>query len=241
MRLPVAITGVRARERRPYNVGQVVGVATTASGQERAFIWNGGGRIADIGTLAGRDTAPGQINDRGVVVGRSLLQDGSWHAFSWTRTGGMVDLNKRLGAIPSGLVIDYAAGIGNDGTILATSNAGLVVLKPGPARDAAPLVGPILNASSARANIPFNAVIHFLDSDSGETHRGTWDWGDGSAPESATVREHNGQGNLTGSHRFRETGDYLVVMTVIDSGGRQSSSAGFVSVCDPASRTGCMR
>jgi probable HAF family extracellular repeat protein len=233
--------GSRSRAVDINNGGQVVGASTTASGQEHGFIWNGGGRIADLGTLAGRDTTPRQVNDHGVAVGLSLLRNGRWHGFSWTRARGIADLNNRLGAIPNGLVVEDALGIGNDGTIVASSNAGLVVLKPGPARDAAPLVGPMVNAASARVNKPLDAVIHFLDIDRGERHRASWDWGDGSKPEPARVRERGGAGSITGSHTFREDGDYVVVLTVSDSAGHQSSSVTLVSVCAATADTRCNR
>jgi probable HAF family extracellular repeat protein len=233
--------GNRSRAIDVNDGGQVVGASTTASGQERAFIWNGGGRIADLGTLAGRDTVPRQINNHGVAVGNSLLGNGKRHAFSWTRTRGMVDLNRHLAIVPNGMVIEDALGIGNDGTILAMSNAGLVVLKPGPVRDAAPLVGPMVNPTSVRLTRPLNAVIHFLDIQRGDTHRGSWDWGDGSKPEPATIRERYGAGTATGSHVFREGGDYVVVLTLTDSGGRQSSSVTLVSICDPAGDANCRR
>jgi probable HAF family extracellular repeat protein len=206
-----------------------------------AFRWSAGKGIADLGTLAGRDTTPWQINNRGVAVGRSLLSNRQSHAFSWTRGRGMADLNKRLAAVPNGMVIEDALGVGNDGTIVAMSNAGLVVLKPGPARDAAPLVGPMVNATSVRLNSPLRAVIHFLDIQRADTHQGSWDWGDGSKLEPATLRERNGAGTATGSHTYHEGGDYVVVLTVTDSGGRKSSSVTLVSICDPAGDANCRR
>jgi probable HAF family extracellular repeat protein len=231
--------GNRSRSVDINDLGQVVGVASTARGQEHAFIWYGSGRLIDLGTLGGTDSAPFQINRHGQVVGGSVVGGNTWHAFSWTRGRGMVDLNWHLAAIPRGMVIESAQGIGDDGTIVAMSNAGLVVLKPGPVHDRAPLVGPVVNAASARVNTPLHAVIQFLDRDRADTHRGNWDWGDGTPAEAAAIRERDGIGIITGTHRFREPGDYIVVMTVTDSGGRQSSSVTLVSVCNPSTGEGC--
>jgi len=89
--------------------------------------------------------------------------------------------------------------------------------------------------------VPFNAVVHFLDNDRGDTHRASWDWGDGSPVETALVRERDGAGIATGRHRFRDAGDHIVVMTVRDSGGRQSSSVTMLPVCNPSTGEGCQR
>ena len=42
----------------------------------------------------------------------------------------MVDLNQRLRHAPAGLVVDFAVAISESGAIVATSNAGLVLLRP---------------------------------------------------------------------------------------------------------------
>jgi probable HAF family extracellular repeat protein len=54
--------------------------------------------ITDLGTLGGTHSSASGINARGQVVGRSeIAADGSSHAFRWTQTGGIEDLNNAPG------------------------------------------------------------------------------------------------------------------------------------------------
>ena len=46
----------------------------------------------DLGTLGGVFSSASAINANGQVVGGSQTADGTYHAFSWTAAGGMVDL-----------------------------------------------------------------------------------------------------------------------------------------------------
>ena len=48
--------------------------------------------IVDLGTLGGAWSQALAVNAAGQVVGLSGTAKGENHAFSWTRTGGMVDL-----------------------------------------------------------------------------------------------------------------------------------------------------
>jgi probable HAF family extracellular repeat protein len=56
--------------------------------------------MVDLGTLGGSESAAFGINATGQVVGESETTDGSRHAVSWTRAGGIVDL-KTLGGADS--------------------------------------------------------------------------------------------------------------------------------------------
>lgn len=125
------------------NRGQVVGFSTTASGLEHAFRWDGSGRMKDLGTLGGTSSRAWRVNDDGIAVGQAMTRGERYRAAAWTPARGIVDLNTLLARAPQGLILDNALGIGNDGTIIATSNAGLVVLKPRASGLSAPVVGPI--------------------------------------------------------------------------------------------------
>src|SRR6266513_495462 len=86
--------------------GQVVGVSSRAGNDaNHAFSWTPTGGMIDLGTLGGRDSGfegvffegvPFQaLNASGHTVGVSETVDDRrvpFHAFSWTPTGGMIDL-----------------------------------------------------------------------------------------------------------------------------------------------------
>ena len=143
--------------------------------------------------------------------------------------------------MPRALVIESVWGVADNGTILARSNAGLVVLKPGMPPDDAPVLGGLANGTTFFYTAPYAAVTWFLDANAADTHRATWRWGDGSRPEAATVTERNGAGRISGVHRYREPGTYQVTLTVTDSGGRQSSTTALVAACDPKPGVPCQR
>jgi hypothetical protein len=57
-----------------------------------------------------------------------LIRAGSWRATLWRGLTTPIDLNSRLHRIPAGLVLERGAAVNEAGTILAYSNAGLVML-----------------------------------------------------------------------------------------------------------------
>src|SRR5262245_37161242 len=72
------------------NRGHVVGVSTTATGDNHAFLWKHG-RMIDLGTLGGTMSAAFGLNDRDQVVGESTTASGEVRAFLW-RKGVMQEL-----------------------------------------------------------------------------------------------------------------------------------------------------
>jgi probable HAF family extracellular repeat protein len=48
--------------------------------------------MVDLGTLGGRDSHVAAISETGQVVGRSQTSAGTYHAFSWTSSTGIVDI-----------------------------------------------------------------------------------------------------------------------------------------------------
>ena len=79
--------------------GRVIGTYDVGSGYH-AFSWTAKEGMIDLGTLGGWRVVPAAVSNRDQVVGRSSLipapvpvfEFGQGHAFSWTPTGGMVDL-----------------------------------------------------------------------------------------------------------------------------------------------------
>src|SRR5438067_1199865 len=98
--------------------GQVVGYSYLANGQYRAFLWQNG-IMSDLGTLGGTSSSATDINDSGVIVGRSLTAESTdaqivAHAFV-LQSGVMTDLGTLGGTI------SYARGINNHGQIVGYS------------------------------------------------------------------------------------------------------------------------
>jgi probable HAF family extracellular repeat protein len=75
--------------------GQIAGYVPYASGPDgQTVIFNPDGSQIPLGTLGGNYSQPIQINNSGYVVGLSTVTSGgSSHAFLWTPSEGMKDLN----------------------------------------------------------------------------------------------------------------------------------------------------
>jgi probable HAF family extracellular repeat protein len=83
--------------------GQAVGVSGLCSnttlppvgpGGPHAVLWGSDGSATDLGSLPGSvgNNVAGSINNRGDVVGTSVLSDGTVHGYLWTKQAGMQDL-----------------------------------------------------------------------------------------------------------------------------------------------------
>jgi len=82
------------------DAGQIVGKSDSAATPFHAVLWTAPGSIQDLGTLPGGSCSDAAgINANGTVVGESEVAQGptpctgTIHAFIWTASGGMVDLN----------------------------------------------------------------------------------------------------------------------------------------------------
>jgi probable HAF family extracellular repeat protein len=74
----------------------------------------------NLGSLGGYASEARAINNSGTVVGWSYLADNyTTHAFAWTASGGLQDLNNLIPA-NSGWVLMYANGINASGQIVGT-------------------------------------------------------------------------------------------------------------------------
>jgi probable HAF family extracellular repeat protein len=134
--------------------GQVAGNSTVGSRfRSHAFIWTRASGLVDIRTLGGSFSTAFGVNNKGQVVGAALTKGGQrLNAFVSTAKQGMVDLNKRLRHRPAGLVLDRAYAISDNGTIVASSNAGIVLLEPDAGPKGVHTVGPITGADLVPVN-----------------------------------------------------------------------------------------
>ena len=95
--------------------GAVVGAGDSAGGFFHAALFDAAG-AHDLGTLGGSTSTALGINDLGQIVGQSLIESQTYHAFLWDSLTGMRDLNALIGP-SSGWVLTDATAISNTGFI----------------------------------------------------------------------------------------------------------------------------
>lgn len=215
--------------------GQVAGIAQHASGEWRAFSWTADGGMTDLGTFGGGGSDSAALNSEGEIVGSAQDASGQRRAFLWRmKTGSLLDLNEVTPGKPAGMMLERGLAIAGDGTLLADSNAGLVLLRPGPLSSHPPLVAPIAADDPVAVGTAVRVRANYTDADAGDSHTATWDWGDGSSLEAGIVEGSDGAGTVTGAHVYDAAGIYRVALTVTDDTGRAAQVARDVVVYDPS-------
>jgi probable HAF family extracellular repeat protein len=136
------------------NSGQVVGFAVNSNWVIRAFLWQSGTGMQDLGTLGGQVSQAFGINDSGQVVGSSD------HAFLWQSGTGMQDLNRLIPAGSGWTLLEEATAINDSGCIVGFG------LNPAGARDAF-LLTPVVPEPSVLAMLLTGGVAG-----------GAWIWRD---------------------------------------------------------------
>jgi probable HAF family extracellular repeat protein len=214
--------------------GQVAGFLNFASfGDNRAMTWTRDGGMVDLGALGGRVSSAFSVNNKGQVVGSATTPD-EYHAFVWTAKHGMIDLNKRLRNAPAGLTLDAAHAISDNGSIVASSNAGLVLLTPGGGYKGALTVGAIAATDLVQVGAAFDASVSFAAEDPAAKHNVIWSWGDGSGDRAGNARARNGTGSGSGSHTYVTPGIYTVTANVVDLAGKSVAVSRKIVAYDPA-------
>ncbi len=208
------------------NSGEVVGWSNTgdvdATGNiiEHAFLFDGE-VVRDLGVLDGTDSQARAINDAGVVVGlytNALADDSSnWlgRAFIY-KDGVMKDLNDLVDPF-TGIELYEAQAISNNGSIVAQSNVGIVLLS---ASSPIPGIGPIsMDPDRVSVDTNVSVSVNFMDENTIDTHTAQWTWGDGSGVEPGIVAEQDGAGTASGTHTYTRSGTYYLNALITDSTG----------------------
>ena len=211
---------------------EVVGI-TTVGTATTAYQWSRARGLVSLPRAGALESDVFDINNRSDMVG-GLWRAGSWRAALWRGLTAPVDLNTRLHRIPTGLVLERAAAINESGTILAYSNAGLVLLRPGTRGTDAPVLGPVTGLPDiVTVGDEASASISFIDNAPGQVHTAVADWTDSCVSPAPLVTEAYGRGTVGFQHQFCAPGFQNLVLRVTDSGGRTTETQRQVLVNAP--------
>ncbi|HEY0061779.1 MAG TPA: hypothetical protein VGC21_06640 [Telluria sp.] len=224
--VPIRVEGGGSRLVSGLNCrGEVVG-DTTVGERSLAYQWSLRRGLVTLPYGSATRSDVFDINNKSEMVGlieRGALDGGGLRAVRWPGLAAPIDLNTRLHRPPAGLVLEAAAAINEDGVILAHSNAGLVMLRPGKHGTDAPVLGPIIGLPEAvELGQDVALTIGFVDANAAQTHSASVEWIDGCASPAPLVRETRGVGQVSLQHRFCNAGFSTVKVTVTDSGGRST-------------------
>lgn len=213
--------------------GEVVGI-TGAPGLVTAYYWSRGRGLVSLPRAGAPESDVFDINNRSEMVGE-LRRASGLRAVLWRGLTTPIDLNSRLVRIPAGLVLEAGVAINESGTILASSNAGLVMLRPGTRGTDAPVLGPVTGLPDiVSVGDAVNASLSFIDNAPGQFHTAVVDWGDSCVSPLPLVSEASGRGNVGFQHTFCAPGFQNVKVRVTDSGGRTTETQRQVLVDAPA-------
>ena len=217
----------------------MAGLIGFANDTQGAMSWTRSTGMRNLGTLGGGSSRAFDVNARGQIVGFAENKSGARRGFVWTAKGGMRDLNKYLRRAPPGLVVDDALSINDSGAIVATSNAGLVLLRPGNGHKGRHglALGPVVAPALITVGAPLQASVSFVDEDRIGTRSVSWSWGDGSGEQAGNVIEGVGADKASASHSFAEPGIYPVAATIVDRRGRSTTVSHTVVVTAASSGT----
>lgn len=200
--------------------GRIAGGITFPDFSLHAMTWTRAQGLLDLGTLGGSSSFAFGANNLDQVVGASVdASDTRYLAFAWNRREGMHDLNGRLVRPPVGLVLESAVGIADNGAVVVSSDAGLVLLQPLVSGRCAHTVGAIVGPNLVPVGAALETAVNVRSDDMTGTLAVDWQWGDGSAVQRVAARLEGGQARARARHHFAAPGIYAVTATVTDRTG----------------------
>ncbi len=224
------------------NLNHVVGATgtnSTTGAYSHAYLLDyNTGILQDLGTLhGGLTSSAADINEYDQVVGTSWLvteltsvyDPSLYHAFLW-QDGVMNDLNNELPP-GSGMILTAATAINDNGDIvgmaLRDGQSHGFLLTNGPAlpppANQPPVAMATADTTSGRAPLTVNFEASGSYDYEGAVVAWSWDFGDGSA----VTTEPNP------SHVYTDSGTWIAVLTVTDSGGLTASAMVEIRVRKP--------
>lgn len=221
--------------------GNNVTILDSAPALQRPFLWSlrTGLRLLLLGGAPHGEVLA--LNNRREMVGLLDRAPGdsdvkSRRAAYWSGLSHPIDLNTRLYRAPAGLVLYAAKAINDSGAILAESNAGLVMLRPGREGTPAPVLGPIRGVAEGTVALGATAefTVDFVDSAIAESHLATASVNDGCPQPAPSLRERHGQGDVSLRHTFCRPGYATLRIKVTDRAGNATQVERLLLVADPA-------
>lgn len=182
------------------------------------------------------------LNNKSEMVGSgNEIDTGNRHAVFWRGVSNPVDLTSRLYRAPAGLVLYSGQAINDKGDIVADSNAGAVLLRPGRQGTAAPVLGPIsspiFDAGGGTVGGTADFTVGFVDSNPNESHVASASVSDGCPQAAPTLKEVRGTGEVSFRHTFCQTGFFDIAVKVTDRAGNATEVRTPIFVYEPSVAT----
>jgi uncharacterized membrane protein len=229
-------------------VGQLVGLGgggeivgnTEVPGGRAAFLWTQARGLQLLPRGGAINTSVWGMNGRADMVGAVERTADDFRAVRWHGLANPVDLNAHLYRPPPGLVVTQGLAINDRGDIVAYSNAGIVLLRPGTTGTDAPVLGPVVGLPRVvHVGDDLEFTLGFVDNSPTQTHTVAISWDDGCADNAPppTLHESGGVGQVTFRHAFCRVGPAGVWIKITDSAGRVTELLKQTYSDDPANVT----
>lgn len=214
--------------------GEIVG-NTSRPGGAAAYLWSRARGLVLLPRGPAVATGVADVNNHTQMVGRIALNTLGERAALWRGLSKPIDLNELVYRRPPGLVLTAGLAINDAGAIVAASNAGLVLLRPGKTGSDAPVLGPVNGLPDiVTVGQEVRPTLGFIGTPRNDGYRAVAEWTDGCVSPHPLVRSANGVGEVRLQHRFCVSGPASLTLRVIDSAGRSTRTSRRVFVSDPA-------